>query len=130
DLDSIEWYTTVKQQITPQDTLLALVEYEDYHSGDNFQYHDPHQAHEHFRFDEYQHPIVVGGWHHEWSPGMHTLLLGGRLENEQHFSDRGVAPLVFTEEPNGDIRSRVNGLFDLDYRSSLEIYTAELNQIF
>ena len=39
DLNSIEWYTTLKQQVTPQDTLCDLIKYEDYHSGDNFQYY-------------------------------------------------------------------------------------------
>ena len=43
DLNRIEWYTTIKQQITPQDTLLVLIKYQDYHSGDNFQYYDPDQ---------------------------------------------------------------------------------------
>src|SRR5207245_3011984 len=59
DLDSIEWYSTIKQQITPQDTALLLVKYEDYHSGDNFQYYNPVGASRHFRFNEYQHPIAV-----------------------------------------------------------------------
>ena len=83
DLDSIEWYSTIRQQITPQDTLLALIKYENYHSGDNFQYYDPltYGYRPNYRFDEYQQPIAVAIWHHEWSPGMHTLVLGGRLEN-------------------------------------------------
>src|SRR5260221_8860665 len=70
DLSSIEWYTTIKQQITPQDSALVLIKYEDYHSGDNFQYYEPTNTRPHFRFDEYQHPIIVGGWNHKWSPGV------------------------------------------------------------
>jgi tetratricopeptide (TPR) repeat protein len=129
DLDSIEWYTTVKQQITPRDTFMALIKYEDYHSGDNFQYYSPTNVRPNFRFDEYQHPIVVGTWHHEWGPGMHTLLLGGRLENEQQFSDRQV-PLGGLEEVNGGTISRVFEIpFDLKYEGKLDIYTGEINQI-
>ena len=102
-LDSIEWYTTVKQQITPQDTLLALVKYEDYHSGDNFQYYlNQTNARPNYQFDEYQQPIVVGGWHHEWSPGVHTLLLGGRLATEQYFSDLA-APQLTLIQNNGAV---------------------------
>jgi len=124
DLSSIEWYSTIKQQITPKDTALVLVKYEDYHSGDNFQYYDPTNARPHFRFDEYQHPIAVGAWNHEWSPGMHTLLLGGRLENEQHFSDKAVPQLVLIPGiPTLGVP------FDLQYQGELEIYTAELNQL-
>ena len=130
DLSSIEWYSTIKQQITPQDTALALIKYEEYHSGDNFQYYDPgSQARPHFRFDEYQHPIAVGAWHHEWSPGMHTLLLGGRLENEQHFSDRAARQLLLFGDSSGNIFPDSEP-FDVEYRSTLQIYTTELNQIF
>src|SRR4051812_27872237 len=41
DLDDVEWNTTIKQQFTPNDTALAIIQFEDYHSGDNFQYYDP-----------------------------------------------------------------------------------------
>jgi Tfp pilus assembly protein PilF len=132
-LDSIEWYTTFKQQITPQDTLLALVKYEDYHSGDNFQYYDPLNPTNGFRpnyhFDEYQQPIVVGGWHHEWSPGVHTLLLGGRLSTEQYFSDIA-APQLTLIRNNGAITLAGTTPLDVNYHDEFEIYLAELNQLF
>jgi hypothetical protein len=128
DLDDIEWYTTLKQQITPQDTALALIKYEDYHSGDNFQYYDPQsQLRTHYRFDEYQHPIAVAGWDHEWSPEVHTLFLGGRLENEQFFSDLQATQLVLIPTTTYSVDSVP---FDVQYHSTFEIYTAELNQIF
>ncbi|PWU22156.1 MAG: hypothetical protein C5B50_00085 [Verrucomicrobia bacterium] len=133
DLDSIEWYTTIKQQVTPEDTALVLVKYEDYHSGDNFQYYNPYDPNHHFRpdfrFDEYQHPIAVAGWHHEWSPGMHTLLLGGHLENEQFFSDRQAPQLVFDEAAPGSFLDTYVVPFDVKYRNELDIYTVELNQV-
>jgi tetratricopeptide (TPR) repeat protein len=130
DLDSIEWYTTVKQQITPQDTLLALVKYEDYHSGDNFQYYDQTNARPNFRFDEYQHPIIVGGWHHEWSPGAHTLLLGGRVATEQDFSDRAAPQLLLVQDSAGTVYAADKEPFDVQYHGQSEVYLAELNQLF
>jgi len=134
DLQDIEWYTTIKQQITPQDTLLALIKYEDYHSGDNFQYFDPHNPtnglRRHFDFEENQHPIAVAGWHHEWSPGMHTLLLGGRLENDQRFSDRSARQLLLIQDGTGAVVASDLQPFDINYHGTLEIYTTELNQIF
>ena len=93
----------MKQQITPQDTLLALVKYEDYSSGDNFQYYYQTNARPNFQFTEYQQPIVVGGWHHEWSPGAHTLLLGGRIATEQYFSDQAARQLLLIENSAGTI---------------------------
>lgn len=130
DLDSIEWYTTIKQQLTPQDSLLLLTKYQDYHSGDNFQYFYRTNARPNFRFDEYQQPIAVLGYHHEWQPGVHTLLLGGRLENDQRFTDTDTRQLILWTNAAGDV-TRVDSLpMDVRYRSEFEIYTAELNQIF
>jgi len=129
DLDSIEWYTTIKQQITPQDTLLALIKYENYHSGDNFQYYNQTNARPNFRFDEYQQPIVVGGWHHEWSPGVHTLLLGGRIATEQYFSDRAAPQLMLIQDSAGKVYAADKEPFDVTYHGQSEVYLAELNQI-
>ena len=130
ELNSIEWYSSIKQQITPQDTALVLVKYEDYHSGDNFQYYYPTNARPYYQFDEYQSPIVVGGWHHEWSPGVHTLLFGGRLENEQHFSDQGAHQLLLIQNSKGQLYAADSEPFNVKYQNNLEIYTGELNQIF
>jgi len=137
ELDRTEWYTTIKQQLSPQDSVMLLMKYQDYHSGDNFQYYDWRTSaftnvasvRTNFSFDEYQHPILVGGWHHEWSPGMHTLLFGGRLENEQHVSDRAAPQLLLIQDPAGTIYATDFEPFDVDYHSQLEIYTGELNQI-
>ena len=134
DLDRFEWYTTVKQQLTPQDTALLLVKYENYSSGDNFQYYDPldpkYGYRPNFRFEEHQEPILIGGYQHEWSPGIRTLLLGGRLVNEQKFSDlQSPQPALF-EWPSGEVSDAYSFPFDVQLTDKLEIYTAELNQIF
>src|SRR5262249_2165076 len=72
-----------------------------------------------------------GGWHHEWGPGIHTLALGGRLENEQLFRDHPAPQLLFFQDSLGKIYSSdTSSPFGVDYHGKLEIYTAELNQIF
>lgn len=129
DLNDIEWYSTIKQQITPKDTGLVLVKYENYHSGDNFQYYNQSDARPNYRFDEYQEPILVGGWNHEWSPGIHTLLLAGRLINEQDVSDKAAPQLLLTENPSGNVYATGTDGFDVKYHNTFEIYSAELNQI-
>lgn len=129
-LDSIEWYSSVKQQITERDSALLLVKYEDYSSGDNFQYYNPAQARPHFSFRERQDPILATAWHHEWSPGVHTLVLGSRLINEQRLRDRAVPQILLQEDAGGVVVSRDTTDLDVDYRNSLEIYSAELNQIY
>jgi tetratricopeptide (TPR) repeat protein len=128
-LDDIEWDTTIKQQITPQDTALFLVQYQDYQSGDNFQYYNQTNARPNYKFDEYQQPILVGGWDHEWSPGMRTLALLSRLTDEQNFSDKAAPQLVLDEFPNGAIYGVSSEPYDVNYQNQFDIYSAELNQI-
>ena len=134
ELDRIEWYTTIKQQLTPQDSLLLLTKYQDYHSGDNFQYYDPTNARPNFSFDEYQKPVALLGYHHEWTPGVHTLVLGGRLESDVRISDRNAPQTLLlrdTQNPSNaaPIILVDRSLLDVDYRSQIEIFAAEAQQV-
>jgi tetratricopeptide (TPR) repeat protein len=129
DLDRLEWYSTLKQQITPDDSALVLIKYENYHSGDNFQYYDPAKARPHFRFDEYEDPIVMGAWHHEWAPGVHTMVMGGRIITEQHFSDLAAPQLVLVKNAWGAVGNASSLPLDVAYQNQQEVYSADLNQI-
>lgn len=131
DLERIEWYTRIKQQFGSQDSALVIVKYQDYDAGDNYQYYDPDaSARPGFRLEETQAPLLLAGWHHEWSPGIHTLFLGGRLVNDQHASDTGVNELAAIINPPGMFDPTNVVPFDVDYHSEFVTYTAELNQIF
>jgi hypothetical protein len=153
-LDRIEWYSTIKQQLSPQDTILLLTKYQDYHSGDNFQYYsipftsvltnyfcnpftgtligfpqtNVSGVRTNFTLDEPQQPLLHLGYHREWAPGWHTVVLAGRLAATQTFSDRNVAlPVTFTQPACGLFVTGEE--FDVRYQSKVEVYTAELNQI-
>jgi Tfp pilus assembly protein PilF len=126
DLTRIEWYSRAKFEITPADSLLLLTKYEDFDSGDNFQYADQSRARPSFRFKESQTPLALAGYHHEWNPGSHTLFLGGRLESAQHFSDQAAPQLIAFSFPEAD---PVSGPFNVGYQNKLVIYSAEVNQI-
>jgi Tfp pilus assembly protein PilF len=133
ELDRLEWYTTFKQQVTSQDTLLLLTKYQEFHSGDHFRYYEPTNARPDFHFDEEQSPIIVAGYHREWTPGIHTLLLGGRVENAQRFSDRNAPQALLLRDTQIDpagplILADTVGL-DVAYRSRLEAFTAESQQV-
>jgi len=128
-LDRTEWYATIKQQLTPNDTVLLLTKYQDYKAGDNFQYYDPTNARPNFRFEEEQKPILLGGYRHQWAPGVHTMLLAGRLANEQRFTDQDANLLLLAEFPNGTVYQTDQQPFGVKLSSKLEIYTAEVNQI-
>src|ERR1043166_9001028 len=129
DLNRIEWYSRIKQQLGPQDSALVLVKYQDYDAGDNFQYYNPTNARPAFRFTETQTPLLLAGWHHEWSPGVHTLFLGGRLENNQHVSDTNANQRIAVFNPAGVIDPTAVVPFDVKYHSQFETSTAELNSI-
>src|SRR5439155_1571046 len=91
---------------------------------------DPRQADPDFRLDEFQHPWLVGGFHHEWAPGVHTLLLAGRLVNDQRVRNLAAPIPVITRDPNDQIIGYSTNPFDLNYRSEFEAYLGEFNQIF
>src|SRR5262249_15036230 len=129
ELSRTEWYRQLKYQVTPQDSVLGLIKYQDYHSGDNFKYYDPNSARPAFDFLETQTPLLLAGWHDEWAPGVQTLFLGGRLENDQKVTDKNENWISAYYNPP-DMIDPFSIPFDVDYQSSFETYTAELNQIF
>jgi Tfp pilus assembly protein PilF len=147
ELNRTEWYSQFKYQLTAQDAVFLLTKYQDYHSGDNFQYYDPTKKslatnvftgaittntayRPHFTFDEEQKPIALAAYHREWSPGIHTLALGGRLVNEQHVTDQAVPLLVFTRNPTGALTGVFTSEFDINYHNEFETWIGELSQIF
>ncbi len=128
DLDRIEWYSQLKYQLTDRDSIFLLTKYQDYESGDNFQRYDPATALKRYHFIESQAPLATAAIHREWSPGNHTTILGARLATEQALvSGQSIPRLLTTADPN--LFSFLN-FSNLTYRSALEIYQLEMNQIF
>ena len=141
-----ETYGQVKLQITPRDTFFFQTKFQDVREGDLFQYYDQNNAAPGLHFHELQQPaIVLLGYHHEWAPGVHTLLLAGRLGDEIFFHDVNTTAnsnsflqtgtpnvsrsLVFVHDANGAIVDTLVLPLDLDYHNSFTTYTGELNQI-
>ena len=128
-LDNLNLDGTIKQQIGPNDTAMFLVQYENYHSGDNFQYYYQTNARPFYKFNEDQQPELVATWHHEWGPGMHTLLLVGRLVDNQTFDDQAAPQLLFAESPTGAIYGESTVPFNVGYQEEFKVYSAELEQV-
>jgi tetratricopeptide (TPR) repeat protein len=131
DLDRTELYTQFKQQLTATDTAMILLKFQDYKSGDNFQYVDPALASPVFRYEEDENPIAYGVWRHDWVPGVKTLAAFGRLEMQQHFTAESSAPRLFylDQSPTRQIADADNQPFHLAYENDLELWTGELQQI-
>ena len=126
DLSRLDLALRVKEQLGSRDSVLLMAGYQDYESGDQFQYYDPALARPHYRLWESQEPVLIGGYHHEWSPGVHTLILAGRLTDEQTVTDPA-APRRLVLPRNASPLASVG--MDLDYENQVELYLAELNQI-
>jgi tetratricopeptide (TPR) repeat protein len=162
-----ELLATFKLQLGPQDSLFFQIKpYFDFRGGDLVQRYDPHEklpvSALTYDFHEKQEPgRALIGWHHEWSPGNHTLLLAGRLANSLHVTDkdrpiselqRDIQKLVppgfdlIASDPTlvrddaffrslapyrgkGRLRQFNADVFDLDFQTSFEIYSVELQQI-
>lgn len=129
--ERLEWYTQIKLQLTTQDSVFLLTEYQDFTSGDSLQYYDPSQARPNLKFSELQDPILLLAYHHEWRPGIQTLLLAGRLVDDVRLSNQGAQATILIKN-QGQVVDFANptNFFDLEYRNQTENYTAELNQIF
>ncbi|MEA3213289.1 MAG: hypothetical protein QOE70_6346 [Chthoniobacter sp.] len=117
-LSRLESYGSFKLQLGPQDTVFLQTKFGDFESGDILQRYNPEEvsfltvevpdengilkkrkvpnrAAQTFDFEEKQDPgLLLLGWHHEWAPGNHTLLLLGRLANEQVLTDAEITQTI------------------------------------
>ncbi len=119
-----------KQQITLNDSLFFELNYADYSSGDVLQYYNQSFASRTVRISETQDPNFFAGYHHEWGPGVHTLLLFGRLQDEFSQIDPNASAIVTTKNGAGQIVGVAQRPADLKYFSDLVAYSRELQQIF
>jgi tetratricopeptide (TPR) repeat protein len=125
----------VKAQITPKDSLYFLLQYNKINGGDLAQYYAQSNASPNFRFDERQEPNIGLGYHHEWAPGIHTIVFGARLSDKTSFSNPTQPTLIGFNHPDpvtGDtVWTRFTGLTMNElFTSHPEIYSGEVQQIF
>jgi len=133
DLTHKTVYGKFKQQMGPADQLFAEVIYTQNENGDNRAYYDPSAASRSYRFRERQEPNVFLGWNHEWSPGNHTLLLAGHLDDRVEYSATDVPlPLIRRVRPSDppvglDLGNAPK--YKVGYESEFSAWTTELQQI-
>ena len=128
DRTSTTVFAKTKIQLSPQDSLLVMANTLDYHAGDLRQYYDPAGASRTLRVTEYQQPNLFLGFHREWQPGSHTLVLLGRLDDTLRLRNSEAASLVLKQK-GGQTQPFALGPFGLDYERQLEAYSAEVQQI-
>ncbi len=128
DFEERELRLHLKQQITPDDTIyLRVVDYEAV-GGDRTQYTDPSFAHPGQRSRETQTPAIVAGYRHDWNPGSHLLFAASRFDDTYRFSDPGF--LMYLRQEFMGALNVINPIYvNLDIETKLELYSAELQQI-
>lgn len=130
DLWQLTTLLHLKQQITPQDSVYVRLSYYDSEAGDVSQYYDQREANPLLRTREYYRPSVLAGLHHEWTPGSHTLLLAGRMENVYEVENPRSGTLFFNYGfAGGPLQSVTPLRYNQRYRSELAFYTAELQHL-
>lgn len=135
DLEQFTGSVRAKDQITPQDSILVEGIYYDSKFGDVAQYYNQYGTVSNapapsatFRGIEREAPNVYLGYHHEWGPGLHTLVLAGHLNDTLRYSDPNTL-IPFTIVRGGTVTSVRSQPFDVDFDRTFNAYTAEIQQI-
>jgi Tfp pilus assembly protein PilF len=130
DVEQLTVSLKAKQQLSFKDSLYVQAIYYDAEAGDVTPYYNQRQANLGLRTKETQEPIVLAGYHHEWQPGVHTIVLAGRLEDTLRVSNPRQQSLLLQKGDAGSVVAVLPGFAGQRYRSQLDIYTAEAQQIF
>jgi len=130
DVEQRQLSGTFKAQVTPQDTVYFQVKQYDANSGDLQQYYNPTNANPQARVNEDQTPNIGLGYHHEWSPGVHTLFFAARLDDSLTVTNPAGPTLLTFFTPGGTMTLVRGGLtMQQHLQDDLTIYSGELQQI-
>jgi tetratricopeptide (TPR) repeat protein len=123
-----------KFQLTPQDSVfLEVIDYVSAY-GDLSQYYNqygnlsvqPTPATQ-YRGNEWQEPDLYLGYHRQWVPGVHTLFLGGYLNDTLDYNDPGAVGLLALD---GGAAGLETNNFPTTYNRHYHALSAELQQVF
>jgi tetratricopeptide (TPR) repeat protein len=126
ELDQLTLSFKVRHQLTRSDTLYLQAITVDSTAGDLRPLYEPANYIPGLRVEEHQEPLLLLGYHHEWSPGSHTLILGGRLEDRLELNNPEAEKLIQLAPSTGTNRV---ALLPQTYRSQIELYSGEIQHI-
>jgi Tfp pilus assembly protein PilF len=132
DLEQLTLTAKVKQQITTKDSLYFQADYYDAEGGYLGRVYDPNNLRKfssRFRYEENQEPLLLAGYHRQWAPGQHTLVLASRLHDRFSATNPTSPTILISQYPNGDVTGTIRTTSEQRYRSELEIYSLELQHI-
>jgi Tfp pilus assembly protein PilF len=130
DLEQLALTASIKQQLGPADSLFFQATWYDAESGDVLQRYDPGTANSGLRIAERHEPLIAVGFHHEWQPGAHTLLLISPWNNTLTYRNPQHESLLFIRDDLGEIGIFMPVAMPMEeYRSRFTAISAELQQI-
>ncbi len=134
DVEETELRLHLKQALTRQDSLYFRVGTDEVEGGDRSPRYDPELRYDQggpnlkLRTRETQEPTLALGYHREWAPGSHTLLLGGRFDDTYQVADPQ-AYIIIKGVSAGNLLGVRPVNIEQFSRTRLELYTAEAQQI-
>jgi tetratricopeptide (TPR) repeat protein len=128
DFESREFDVNLKWQLSSRDSVFATVQLAKIISGDNNVYYSQSYGSRDFRESETQVPNLYLGYHHEWSPGVHTLFFANRQVADESANTSHVAQHIagFSGETFTFVDLFVNREM---VKLSPDLYSTELQQI-
>jgi len=129
ELEQVTISLPLKYQITPSDSVYVQPVYYWATGGDLRQYYDQRQASTDLQTKETQEPLILAGWHHEWNPQNHTLLLAGELQDTFRLTGTNRLLNQRRDLAGGPVAQADQMFVPLRYRNELEIYSVELQHI-
>lgn len=128
DLENFGGSVRFQAQLGLFDSVFLHGLYSQTKAGDVAPYYDPAEAHLQLQVREFQEPIVVAGWHHEWKPGSHTLLLVSPWNNRLTWTDPEYDALLTIPDQQGNAYGALQPV-SLQYENRFAGISAELQQI-
>ena len=130
DAERLEFSFQAQQRLTSSDTLYLQAGWLQAEMGDVARHRDPAEIDPGLRVKERQEPHLALGWHHEWAPGHHTLILAERYADRLELRDPD-HPLIFVRQSGGELvgvdfnRAR----FNLSSLSDFTLHSVEVQQL-
>jgi tetratricopeptide (TPR) repeat protein len=137
DLEQRSISVKLKHELTPRDSLFFRYWNYDAESGDLTQYYDQTNANRTLRVDEEQDVNLLAGYHRQWAPGSHSLLLVGWFKDQVEARDTDPSLVWLRTDGGGSVVGvedpRVSSLGFTAYaftnRTEFDALSAEFQQI-
>jgi Tfp pilus assembly protein PilF len=129
DLEQMELSVQAKYQMTSKDSLYLRATRLDAEGGDLVPRYDPNDANRTLRFTETQEPLLLAGYHREWRPGVHSLVLGGWFDDEQKVRNLQQDVLILGRNASGTITDVLPVTIEQKYRNEVGFASLEAQQI-